>query len=118
MVEHWRNGHPPRGCKILAGMAMNVLTTVCVHDRMLGCIARLARVAAGDPVLAAPFGSGAVKEADVMVTEGVQSGSLVTFSQASNILAVPQQFSQDASMQSSSDSGNPAASLTACTWGM
>lgn len=68
---------------------------------------------AADPVLVAPNGRGAVKMADFMVTEGVQSGSLATFSHASGMLAVPQQFSQDASMQSSSESGAPAAFLDA-----
>lgn len=66
-------------------------------------------VVAADPVLVAPISRGAVREANFMVTEGVQSGSLATFSQASGMLAVPQQFSQDASMQSSSESGAQAA---------
>lgn len=65
---------------------------------------------AADPMLAAPVSAGAVKEPAVVVTEGVESGSrsnLVTSSRGSGLLVIHPQFSQDTSMQSSSESGNP-----------
>lgn len=66
--------------------------------------------AAGDPVLAAPVSAQAVNVPDVMFSGGVQAGSnSVTFSKASGLLVVRQQLIQDTTMQSDSESGEPAA---------